>query len=215
MDNLEVNTNEIFDFIIDTLYETRMELSMVDNIKFHHNTSYQNAPLVCEYGILTLLDLNKFGIRNDSKELLERYNDIESHINGTDGISLAVMGLTDLYKDESEYNPFEPRFVDITLSDELTAYRNTYHYGNEYICNKSIGVDKIQTIDMRIIEYIDRCRTNEDLKELIDMYNNSIKISKTINQNNLSILLREMSYNDKFIIDTKKLALAKHIIIDN
>ncbi len=208
MNKINFNTNETVDYIADRLYTVRQELLTIKDAKFHHNTSYQNAPLVCEHGILTLLDLNKLGIRNDSLEMLERLNDNESHINGNNGVSLSVVGLTDLYKDEFEYDPFNPKFVDILLSSQVRAYRNSRHYGNEYISSKSIEVDKIKAIDVRMLEYIDKCN---DKEELIDMYNNLIEVARIISNNNLDIQLREMSYSDNFSLSTTKLALSKKL----
>ena len=211
MNSFDLNINKIEDYIIDSLYQLRCELTIMDNIKFHHNTSYQYAPLICEYGILPLLDLNMLGIRNDSKETLEKMDDIESHINGNSGVSLAIVGLKDLYEGESEYDPFDPSKVDFTLDNSVIAHRNSCHYGNEYICSKSIGIEKILTADVRIIEYIDRCKK---VDELVDMYNSLIEIARVIDKNNLDIKLREMSYDNNFSIDTSKLALSKEIKIN-
>jgi len=212
MNSLDISTDEIKNIIVDKLYSTRKELLMFSNAKFHHNTSYKNAPLVCEYGILTLMDLNRLGIRNDSIDLLERLDDVESHINGNNGVSLAMVGLKDLYAGESEYDPFDPSMVDFTLSNEVKAHRNSSHYGNEYICDKSIEVDKILTADVRILEYIDKCRNKDNL---IDMYNNLIELSRIINNNDLDIQLREMSYSDNFSINTKELAQSKKLYLNN
>ncbi|MBR3140629.1 MAG: hypothetical protein IKF11_07180, partial [Methanobrevibacter sp.] len=93
----------------------------VENAKYHHTTKYKDASSVCKYGILTLEDLNKRGIRNDSPEFIRRMDDIDSHINGADGISLAVVGLKDLTRDEFEYNPFEPTRVDFLVSSDVRA----------------------------------------------------------------------------------------------
>lgn len=211
MDSLDININEIIKFIIDELDKLKIELTKGTNVRFHHNTSYKNAPLVCKYGILTLLDLNKIGLRNDTSETLEKLNDTESHINGNNGVSLARVGLKDLYDGENEYDPFDPRKVDFTLSDDVKAYRNSIHYGNEYISCKSIENDKILTIDVRILEYIDKCKSKEDLKELINMYNSLIDISQIINENDLDISMREMSGINNFSIDTIRLAKSKKI----
>ncbi len=210
MDSLDINIKEIVDIIIEKIYSTKIELSSIMNAKFHHNTSYKNAPLVCEHGILTLIDLNKIGLRNDSKELLERFDDTESHINGASGVSLAMVGLTDLYEGESEYDPFDFSKVDFTISSNIKAHRNSLHYGNEYISDQSIENDKILSVDVRILEYIDKCKNKEDL---IDMYNNLIEIARVIRKNNLDIKLREMSYNNNFSIDVSKLALFKKLEI--
>ena len=134
MGNLDFNDKAISNYIMNKLHSSRIKLSTFPNAKFHHNTSYKNAPLVCKHGILTLLDLNSLGIRNYSKEILEKLDDVESHINGNSGVSLAIVGLKDLYDGEDEYDPFDYTKIDFTLDNSVIAYRNSYHYGNEYMC---------------------------------------------------------------------------------
>lgn len=208
MDNVDQNIDDIKNYIIDKLNIFRTDSSIINNVRFHHNTSYKNASLVCEYGILSLLDLNKVGIRNDSRDTLERLDDVESHINGTSGVSLARVGLNDLYEGEAEYDPFDSSKVDFTISSDVKAYRNSRHYGNEYICSNSIEPSKILTVDVRILEYINICNKKEDL---IEMYNSLIEMAKVIKEKNLNISLREMSYDNNFSIDINKIALSKKI----
>ena len=209
MNKIVIEEKNVEDYIFDTLYSVRANLENFKNAKYHHNTSYENAPLVCKYGICSLLELNRLGLRNDSNEILEKFNDTESHINGNDGISLSVVGLTDLYKDEEEYNPFNPMFVDFLIPDSVKAHRYSSHYGNEFITYNNIKPEDILSLDFRILEYIslkEKNRISND--KLVDMYNNLLRCAKNIKKKELEITLREMSSHNSFSIDIDRLAQA-------
>ena len=183
MNKIEIDERDIIDFIFDTLYSSKISLESLENARFHHNTNYKNAPLVCIYGIMPLLELNKIGIRNDSEELLKKMEDTESHINGNDGISLAVLGLKDLYSYEDEYNPLDPHVVDFIISGNIKAHRNTLHYGNEYIYYGSIEPKNILSLDFRLFEYIS-LKENKHVSrnKLIEMYNYLLESAIIIKQ---------------------------------
>ena len=163
---------------------------------------------------MPLLKLNKIGIRNDSEELLKKMDDTESHINGNDGISLAVIGLTDLYDYEDEYNPLEPHVVDFIISSNIKAHRNTLHYGNEYIHYGSIESKNILSLDFRILEYIS-LKGNKQVSrnKLIEMYNSLLESAIIIKQLELGLLLREMSLNNSFGIDIDKFSKSNSLIL--
>lgn len=127
---------------------------ILDESLYHHNVSYSDTPSVIKNGVLSLREQNKRGITNYSEEKIKVLDDTESHINGIDGISLSVVGLNDLMKDEEEYNPFNSRCVDIVISKDIKAYRNSSHYGNEYIADRIILPDKFKAIDIRLLLYI-------------------------------------------------------------
>ncbi len=214
MNKIEIDERDIIDFIFDTLYSSKISLENLENAKFHHNTNYKNAPLVCRYGIMPLLELNKIGIRNDSKELLKRMDDTESHINGNDGISLAVLGLKDLYSYENEYNPLDPRVVDFIISNNIKAHRNTLHYGNEYIHYGSIELENILSLDFRLLEYISLKENNQVTRnKLIEMYNCLLEAVINIKQLESGLLLREMSLNNSFGIDIDKFSKSNSLIL--
>ena len=214
MNKIEIDERDIIEFIRDTLYSSRICLENIENANFHHNTSYKNAPLVCKYGIMPLLELNKIGIRNDSKEFLTIMSDIESHVNGSDGISLSVLELKDLYSYENEYNPLNPNVVDFIISNDITAYRNTFHYGNEYIHYGSIGLEKILSLDCRLLEYIS-LKNNRQIsnEKLIEMYNYLLESAIMIKKMKSGLLIREMSKNDSFGIDIDKFSKSDSLIL--
>ena len=214
MNKIEIDERNIINFIFDTMYSSKISLEKLENARFHHNTNYKNAPLVCRYGIMPLLKLNKIGIRNDSEELLKKMDDTESHINGNDGISLAVIGLTDLYDYEDEYNPLEPHVVDFIISSNIKAHRNTLHYGNEYIHYGSIESKNILSLDFRILEYIS-LKGNKQVSrnKLIEMYNSLLESAIIIKQLELGLLLREMSLNNSFGIDFDKFSKSNSLIL--
>lgn len=214
MNKIEIDEREIVDFIFDTLYSSRINLDKMDNEKYHHNTSYKNAPLVCKHGILSLLELNNNGIRKDTQELLQRMDDIDSHINGNDGISLAVVGLNDLYSFEDEYNPLNPSVVDFIISNNIKACRNTLHYGNEYIHYGNIKLESIISLDFRLLEYISLQEKDKISKsKLIEMYNSLLQSAIIIKELKTGLLVREMSKNNSFGIDIDKFVQSKSLLL--
>ena len=78
-------------------------------------------------------------------EMIKTMDDLDSHANGSESISLAVVGLDDLNPDEFEYDPFSEKQVDILITSDIVARRVTTNYGNEFLSDKSIDVDKLAT----------------------------------------------------------------------
>lgn len=174
--------------------------------KFHHNSSYFDALSILENGILSIKKQKELKIRDISEKQLKLLDDTTSHINGIDGISLAVMGLTDLYYNEEEYIPYNPNLIDCIISEDIKAVRNTEHYGNEYIAYSDIEVSKIKAIDTRLIKLIEITKNKDEkfYKDLILKYNTILEMAKYIKTNKMVIKLREMSNGS--ILDINKLS---------
>ena len=185
----------------------------INGANYHYTTDYRNAHSVCEYGILSLSELNKRGIRHDSKETLEKLSDIESHPNGIDAISLS--------REDPEgrsglriYDPFYPTAVDFRVADTVEAYRSSHMYDNEFLCRRPITPDEIKAIDIRIRKLCDLLlytrrldASNITRKTIVDNYNSLIDLANVLVRKELGIPLREMSDDDGiYIIDTQKLA---------
>lgn len=200
MNKILLEEKYILEYIKDILNDLRLKSTNISD-KYHHNSSYKDASSICRYGILSLNDLNKLGITNYTKEFLEKMNDTESHINGNNKVSLSVVGLNDLYKDEFEYIPFDSNLVDFIVSSEIKACRSAIHYGNEFLSD-SINIDKIKSVDIRLLQLIEQ--NNTDLKSIIEKYNYLKDIALAIKDSKLDIPLREMSSN--FDIDIDKLS---------
>ena len=202
----------ILEYIKDMFNSFKIKNININDAKFHHNTSYKLVPSILKYGILSIIDTNKLGITNYTEKQLELMDDIESHINGTDAISLAVVGLTDLYKDEMEYNPFNPTDIDLLISSDIKASRTTTHYGNEYLSDGSIPVDKIKSIDIRLVKLIESAKSIKEVKAIIEKYNYLIEIAKTIKKLNLDMPIRDMS-NGNLTLDTDAISNTQKIIL--
>ena len=159
----------------------------------------------------TLADIHT---QNDTKKLFDPKNylnfidDIESHVNGKDGISLSVTGLTDLYKDEDEFDPCQSNIVDFLVDENIKTVRNTTHYGNEFISRNKISSDKIVAADIRIINYINNLGEKEGkaIFSVINKYNQIIMMSKEILTHNRNIQMREMSEGVNRKIDVEKMS---------
>lgn len=213
MKNILLEEKEVLDYIKEMLNSFKMNKTDIEEDLFHHNTKYQYGISVLKNGILSLNDLNRLGINDYSNELLELMSDSESHVNGTNGISLSKVGLTDLYRDEDEYNPFSNTMLDILIDKNIKAPRNTIHYGNEFICENIIELDKFKSIDIRLLKYIENTESInslQDIKEIMNDYNDLIVISSLMK--NMKLPLREMS-NEAFDIDINKLSNTEKIII--
>lgn len=205
----------VLEYIKDILSTYSYALKNVDDAKYHHNAPYNDAPLIIKHGILSMEEINKLGIRLYSEEDLDLMNDTESHVNGKDGVSLSVVGLADLYKDEEEYNPFMPNVVDFLIDNNIRAFRNTIHYGNEFVSESKITSDKIKSVDIRLVKYIDSLpkKDNIDIIDVVNKYNNLILMSKEIVSGNKDTQIREMSESFNKTIDTLKISEEAMLIL--
>lgn len=203
MNKILLERKYILEYIKSIINDTKIETSSTIKDRYHHNTSYENALSILNNGILTIRDIKRLNIKEYSLEYLNKMSDTESHINGIDKVSLSVVGLTDLYDDEFEYDPFMPFRVDFIVSNDIKAYRSTLNYGNEFLSD-SISKDKLIFIDVRILKLIDN--NSDNIEDIIEKYNYLRDISLAIKQNNMSLPLREMSLDNEYVIDIDKLS---------
>ena len=206
----------VLESIKDILYSYRLKYQDVDSM-YHHNSSYEDAPSLIKYGLLSLEEQVKLGIKKYNLEELKKLDNIEYHINGSDGISLSVLGLNDLLEDEFEYDPKQVSLVDFLIDNNIKTYRMTTNYANEFITHSSsISSKDIKAVDIRLLSYIKLLEnkkniTHEDLKILKRRFNCLRKIALEIKKQELDILIRDMSM-DKIILDSDKLSKALKII---
>ena len=125
-----VQKENVLNYILELLNIYKGETIKLENARYHHNTDYKDGKNVVENGILTLQSLSDKGLMELSKEQLKIMDDTSSHINGINGVSLAVVGLKDLYRDEFEYDPFDDSKLDIIVDSSLHARRTSTNYGN-------------------------------------------------------------------------------------
>ena len=210
MNEVIIKEKCVLKYIRDMLYACSYAIKNIDDnaYQYHHNTAYEYAPSIIEHGILSMMELNSLGIRSYSKEYLNFIDDIESHVNGKDGISLSVTGLTDLYKNEDEFDPCQSNIVDFLVDENIKTVRNTIHYGNEFISRDKITSDKIVSADIRIINYINNLSKKDGkfIFSAINKYNQIIMMSKEILRHNRNIQMREMSEGVNRKIDVKKMS---------
>ena len=210
MNEIIIKEKYILEYIRNMLYSCSYAIKNIDDnaYQYHHNTAYEYAPSIIKYGILSIEELNSLGIRSYSKDYLKFIDDIESHVNGKDGISLSVTGLTDLYKDEDEFDPCQSNIVDFLVDENIKTVRNTTHYGNEFISENKISNDRIISADIRIINYINNLSEKEGkaIFSVINKYNQIIMMSKEILRHNRNIQMREMSEGVNRKIDVEKMS---------
>ncbi|CDD28003.1 unknown [Clostridium sp. CAG:433] len=203
------------EYIRDILSTYSYALKNVDNAKYHHNAPYKDAPLIIKYGVLSMENINKFGIRSYSEDDLILMDDRESHVNGRNGVSLSIVGLTDLYAGEEEYDPFTTEVIDFLIDNNIRAFRSTIHYGNEFVSEGKITSDKIKSADIRLIKYIQDLlkKGRGNIEDAVNKYNNLILMSKEIVSSNKDIQIREMSDGFNKTIDTLKISEERRLIL--
>lgn len=208
----------VLEYLKDILNDVKKTSFVVNHAKYHHNTSYRDASSICQYGILSLVDLDKLGLKNYTTEFLQKMDDIESHINGSTAVSLSVVGLQDLYPNEDEYDPFIPSKVDFLISSDIKAGRFAIHYGNEFLSYESIGIDKLRSVDIRLLKLIELVEKGfssnyYSIESVIEKYNYLKNIALTMKQFQLDIPLREMSYQDNSLMDVDKLSSTPKLLL--
>ena len=214
MKKIYVQKENILNYILELLNIYKGETIKLENARYHHNSDYKDGKNVVENGILTLQSLSDKGLMELSKEQLKIMDDTSSHINGINGVSLAVVGLKDLYRDEFEYDPFDDSKLDIIVDTSLHARRTSTNYGNEYIADGNIDVSYIRAIDIRLEECINKVLNTEDEKiiiEMVERFNYLIEIASSLINSN--ILLREASFEQYKVLDKENIAKLNKITI--
>ena len=202
----------ILEYIRDMLITFKTKPVEVNNAKYHHNSDYSKASIILKHGILTISELNRLGIKQYSPEKLKIMSDTDSHINGIDSISLSVTGLTDLYRDEFEYDPFDSSKIDFRISNDIRTRRDSTHYGNEYLHQGSIPNDKIKSVDIRLLKLLKENQSIANIKFIIDKYNCLRDIALTIKENKLDIPFRDMS-KENLTMDIEELSQTAKLIL--
>ena len=219
MNRIYLEKEQIVDYICKSLDSFIQDCVVVNDAKYHHNSDYTSAVSILKNNILSLDEMNKQRVRKFSKEFLNIMDDRESHVNGSDGISLAVVGLTDLYDDEFEYDPFNSHNVDFVIDSRVKACRNSVNYGNEYIAREMIPIEKVRAIDIRISKYIDllisrdKDLDDESIVKLIQKYNCIRNMAMLILKEGLNIPLREMSYDNCSALDVEMVASSPKLVL--
>lgn len=207
MEKLILEEKHIYEYIKDILNESRIKSVEVSDSLYHHNRSFKRTPIVIRYGVLSLKTLNELGIEKLTKEQLKLYSDETSHINGIENISLALTNLTDLYRDEAEYNPYCSSRPDILIDRSVVARRSTYNYGNEFLASSPISNDNFRSVDIRLFNLISEYEKKNNIdgpKDLLEKYNYLREIATAIIETKLSLPLREMS-KENLTLDIEKL----------
>lgn len=212
METKKIEEKYALEYIRDTL-NTYKKINNDEYFKYyHHNVDYKDTPSVVKHGILPLKDLNELKLRNDSYYALKAMSNEESHINGIDGVSLAKTDLTDLYKDEEEYNPFINNQTDIIVDSNIEARRRTMHYGNEFVYKGIITPNMFKSIDIRLLKHLNNTK-DEDIIKIVKNYNEIIDIARSMKEYDLDVNLREMSEKQKYALDYESLAKEEKISI--
>lgn len=218
MEKITLEEKYILEYIKTMISELKEGKYTVNNARYHHNSSYNNAASICRYGILTLNDLHRLKIKKFSEEFLKVMSDTTSHVNGNEQISLSVVGLTDLYPDESEFFPECPIEVDFIISSSIPAARHSRHYGNEYLSRGSISNKDIKSVDTRLLKMIELMEQGTKLpnyhpEELIKKFNCLKDIALVIKETNLNIPIREMSDNQEYLLNIDKISKNPQLIL--
>ena len=206
---IDLKEIDVLDYIKEHIHSIKLNSRRIEDAKFHHNTSYDAAANICKYGILTMQDLHDYKIKTYSEEQLEVFDDISSHANGRDSVSLSVVGLQDVHEYEDLYDPEWPYAVDFLISSDLSVRRCSINYGNEFLSRGSINRDYLRSIDVRLINLINIAKEYNDKKlmqYIVKSYNGLKEIARSIQLEGLNIPIREMSEKTESELDIDKLA---------
>ncbi len=217
---VEVEHIHIQGLIKEIIHDSKTKPREVTDVKYHHNRSYSSAPTVIRNGILSLSESTKKGITNFSEQDLQKY-DREDHVNGITKISVASTDVdhSKLYRGEMVYCPFHPCSIDILISGEVKAYRDTTNYYNEFLIDKMILPKSFRSVDIRILKifsdktiYRDSDSTLVKIQKTIDKYNRLREIALALMESELDIPLREMS-EENVTIDLDKMSKAPVLVL--
>lgn len=210
MEKVVLKSEHALDYVEEKIMDCLTDEIIIKEAKFHHNTKYKDITSVIEKGILSPIELNRLGVKGYDDDVISTMDDIESHANGVESVSVAAVGLSDISDDEFEYDPFNESQVDILLTSDIKARRYTANYGNEFLVDKSIDIDKFRAIDIRLLSLVQTIRENNNkselVKELIDCYNKLRELAYIIKHNKVDVPIREMSAGEALAIDVDKIS---------
>lgn len=219
MKRIYLDKEHVIDYISESMNSFIQDCVVVNDARYHHNSDYTSAVSILKNNILSLDEMNRQRVRKFSKDFLSIMDDRDSHVNGSDGISLAVVGLTDLGEDELEYDPYSLHHIDFVIDSEIKACRSSVHYGNEYIASEMIPTDMIRAVDVRISKYMDmlvskgRNLDDESIYKLVQKYNCIRNIAMLMLEEELDIPLREMSYGNCSALDIEMVASSPKLVL--
>lgn len=202
MEKVLLEETYVLEYIKDILNNSKIKPKEIEGAKYHHNSDYIDAPSIIKNGIYSISGLHKNGIKFFSDEIMHVLNDEQSHVNGNDEISLAVVGLKDLYPGEEEYDPHGEAVVDFLVASDVKTRRSSINYGNEYLASNFIEQQKLRSVDVRILKHLEK--TN-NIRSIIEKYNILREIALTLKETNLNIPLREASSNEAIELDIDSL----------
>lgn len=215
MENLniiEVEYDKAYKIVKEKIYSCKTKYIEVIDSHYHHETVFEKVPGILKYGILSIDEWAKVHKVTLTEEEIERYNGIH-HVNGLYCVSLSSMNLdfSQLYRNEDYYDSFNFGQVDLVISKEVKAARNTINFFNEFLVSTKVPVDKINGIDLKVLESYKKeiYPKTEDTKfnrtkKLLKNYNYLKYISRTLINNSLDIPIREVS-EEKITLDPQKI----------
>ncbi len=221
MKEIAVDRRQICNYIREKMSDFSKYPVEVVNTEYHHCTLYGDGLSIVMNGILTLSELNRLGVKKYSNDQLKRLSIVDSHVNGIDGISLAVMGLKDLYDNEEEYCPYCNNRLDFLIDSRVHAHRIATNYGNEYISYENIENSMIKAIDIRLLCYIKEKEnnieklTNDEYIKIIEKYNHIRSIANAIVKQKLDIIMRENSDFKNTNLDLEKIVDSPRLVLRN
>lgn len=210
MEKVIIEEKHVPEYVMDILSDCKTgRKEEVKHAKFHHNTIYESAANILRYGILPLRELNRLGLRHDSEKFLELMDDIESHVNGIEGVSLFVTGLNDAAPDKFIFNSESNAHVDFLVTSDVEAGRCGTNYDDEYICRRPITPELLRAMDIRLLSYakevIQHSDNNKNVIGLIERYNCLKEIALTLKETGLEIPFREVS-DDNSVLDADRVS---------
>lgn len=179
---------------------------------YHHNTKYKVGIDIVKNGILSIEQQRKLNNKKLTLEERRKLND-DFHVNGYENISICKTNIdySTIREDEFIYDFNLSESLDILISNNIFARRNSINYANEYLVYKRISPKKIKSIDIRLLNLM---KKKVDVNSLISDYNYLRMIAIIILKYKRDILIREAS-SSIINLDIKSLSLLPKLVLEN
>lgn len=206
----------VYKEVKDSLFECKIINENIRNAKYHHNAKFFQGPSIIKSGILSLGEQRKL----EGRKLTEREKFILSddcYVNGSEYISVSSgdIDYENISEKEFIYNYASTNALDILISNDISAKRNSINYANEYLVYKRILPEKIKSFDTRILALSNLSTISEEEKinQIVECFNYMKLISEEILNHNRKILLREVS-DDEINLDVEKLTKMPKLVLE-
>jgi len=221
MENIiSIEKDKAYELVRENIYSCITSPVNLDNFKFIHALPMERTTSAIKNGLLSHRKLAKLQGRELTQQDYINYAGA-GHPNGVSYVSVFTrkVDFSQMYPGEILFDPFDTIEVEISLSNELKAYRDAENYYNEFLVPDEIPNKLFTGIDSKILRIKNYDFHNKEankpenrLKKLISHYNFLREIAIALRDANLDIPLREIS-EEVVTLDKQKVIELPKIIV--